>query len=860
MTSPTRCFVISLLPLSPCRHSPNALLHPSFQWIEAADAAVKAAKVKAEQVHGRLDHSDKNNTTIDQGVKQINEAKGKVSQVDGQLKSIHTDLGNWKNAASGVLGTAVMKAGEVHKALDPNTGTAQLKQQIDKIHTSNEAIKEANEDLKSQVDSLSNWISTAEEIRHSAAEKATEAYDKLQVHEKLSRNVKKIVEANKAIKDLHEKLSDVDSQLTNWNQQASKVLAGAIDKATDVYENLYPEKNGGGTNGHVGKKLGDIEDNNAAIKQANEQLKEHVTSLEHWKTAAEKIVQAGQKKCEEILKKVDKTSNGNKNVDIHKQADALRKKAESLLDAYKEAYQKFTLLPGQVQAAVEDLEKGMKDDLQTIRDRIVSKMKDHVGSMLGEIKQKVEKIKGKTGSIANSGQWENNTPGSGLAGISTKVQHYFNAFSEEWPFGQIVGGWIDDILQHNGVVKKLLGWQSRQAQTLEEELKNSGLGGSIKEPLKEQIKAAVEVFKSRQSAAVGIKGKISQVKEACKLFAKRLDEKLKEEFQSGVLAMVSEAKEAMKKVDDKEPSKQSHLKGIIQKAKCTCSYGNCSSGNCLECTDPKCILTQAVATTLLAVSSVGRQVGKELHSVFLSPENGNIASFLDAAKAATDKLDGDLKNAADTALGTGSASPSQGQGPNNILQSVQGIERKVKEGMKDNSRDGNINVNEVMTSYKEKKDKAATNSDGKYQMLLADIPQAMQPFTTEAKLKDPKGVAAQKGEVQEHLSTIEKELQEIAERVDSSKKKTLPQPTDQDGIKQRLEDLTQMLKEQESVDLKDKGLIVESVKGLDAIRQAINNLQSNPFTKQPKAIGEAVDQIKQQLGQLRKQLKKDKDD
>ncbi|GBE63274.1 hypothetical protein, conserved [Babesia ovata] len=159
----------------------HSLLHPSFQWIEAADAAIKAAKVKAENVHDNLDHSDNNGdpkTPIGQGVKQIKDAKGKVSQVDGQLKRIHSDLGNWKDAASGVLETAVSKAGDVREKLDPNQKDDMhpIGHNIDKIHTSNEAIKEANSQLKSQVDSLSNWIDTAEEIRQKAQQKAEEAY------------------------------------------------------------------------------------------------------------------------------------------------------------------------------------------------------------------------------------------------------------------------------------------------------------------------------------------------------------------------------------------------------------------------------------------------------------------------------------------------------------------------------------------------------------------------------------------------------------------------------------------------------------------------------------------------------------
>ncbi|GBE62769.1 Extracellular matrix-binding ebh, putative [Babesia ovata] len=177
-------------------------------WIEAADAAVQAAKVKAENVHGRLDHSDNNGhpkTPIGQGVKQIRDAKDKVKNVDEQLQGIHTDL-------------AVGKARDVRDKLDPENKADDhpIGHNIEKIHTSNEAIKKANEDLKSHVDSLSTWISTAEDIRAKAQQKAEDAYKKLDVNAELSNNVKKIVTANEQIKNVNKSLITVHGNLEKW--------------------------------------------------------------------------------------------------------------------------------------------------------------------------------------------------------------------------------------------------------------------------------------------------------------------------------------------------------------------------------------------------------------------------------------------------------------------------------------------------------------------------------------------------------------------------------------------------------------------------------------------------------------------
>ncbi|GBE62998.1 Extracellular matrix-binding ebh, putative [Babesia ovata] len=823
--------------LPPCRHSQKASFIPPCRWTEAADAAVKAARQKAENVHDNLDHSDNNGdpkTPIGQGVKQIKDAKDKVKQVDDALQAVHTDLGNWKNAASGVLGAAVGKARDVHGKLNPDETDDQHKigQNIDKIHTSNEAIKEANITLGKQVGSLHSWINTAEDIRSKAEQKAKEAYEKLDVHAELSRNVQKIVDANKAIQKVNKSLNGVHGNLGEWNEEANTVLQGAIDRANEVYENLNPEKNGGGTNGHVGIKIGDIEDNNAAIKQANEQLKEHVTSLEHWKTAAEKIVQAGQKKCEEILKRVDDKTKGSGQVAIKEQAEALRKKAESLLNAYSQAHGNVTGLVSKVTEAVKDLEAGMKDDLRRLQKDIVNSMKKHVGEMLLQIKGQVGQIKGK-----DRGDW-GNSGASGLLGIEEAVHNYATAFRND-NFAEIAKGWLEaTVLKHNGTVRRILGWKHGHNMTGN----ISAFAIGMKTRLSDDVNSvAKEAFKSVNIVSGGITESIQAVQRLCEEIATALDK----ELYTAERKTVDYVKEKALNVG--------RLVANIKNCVCECD------AQCTKCKNGECGKKAAAELIMCALTSTVRQVGNELESVFLGGGakvggNRSIAQELDSVVSLTRTLDDNLGEAEKEAKNDHQPS-TPGNQDNEILNKVKGVEQQVKSAMKETTSIDE-NFKQIMPLYEAAKGENGVGDHKYHNLLKTDIPNALKDFAPHVDNGKNEGIIKQKTEeIKKHLSTIDGELQEIARLVDKGKGQA---PAGQkDGVKDYLGDLEKMVTNkngEHSISSKLDDGTEKKVQGLAAIQSKIHGLQTGTFKEKPGEIDSAVEQIKAQLGTIRTTL------
>ncbi|GBE62965.1 Extracellular matrix-binding ebh, putative [Babesia ovata] len=384
MTSPSRCFVISFFHYSPCPQSLNALLHPSFQWIQDADAAVNAAKEKAEQINGRLDHNKKDQhdgTVIGQNIEKIKQAKDKVSQVDDQLKSIHTDLGNWKDAAHSVLGTAVEKAEEVRDKLDPD-GKATIGQNISDISDAKNEIETANKTFEKQVNNLNTWITSAENIRAAAEDKAKEAYDKLKVNKTLDENVKKIVKAKGEIEKVHKNLNSVHGNLGTWKGQASTVLAGAIGKATDVHKALDIDAKGKGM--PLGKNIEGISSANDLIKKANNDLKTEIDNLGKWQTAAKEVISKADGKCEEILKKVDQKGK------IYVQAQELQKKGKELLEAARTAKKAVESKVTAALKAVVAMDTSLKRDLKQVKEKITNAIKLYVEKQINELPAKVQ--------------------------------------------------------------------------------------------------------------------------------------------------------------------------------------------------------------------------------------------------------------------------------------------------------------------------------------------------------------------------------------------------------------------------------------------------------------------------------------
>ncbi|GBE62886.1 hypothetical protein, conserved [Babesia ovata] len=252
------------------------------------------------------------------------------------------------------------------------------------------AIDTPNNILLQQVTKLGTWITSAEDIRQAAEDKAKEAYEKLDVNETLDENVKKIVDANKVIKGVHEKLNGVHGNLGAWKTQAGKVLQGAIGNAEEVYNKLQDDQT-------VMTKIGEIDSARKQIEKANSELGKEVDNIGKWKSAAQGVIAKAEQKCDEILTKVktDGTAEGK----IYEQADLLKEQSKKLLSAAQKAKQAVGDNVNLALEAVVKMDEDLKRDLKSVKDNIKEGIKEvieklGVKTLDDKVKTDLQSLKG----------------------------------------------------------------------------------------------------------------------------------------------------------------------------------------------------------------------------------------------------------------------------------------------------------------------------------------------------------------------------------------------------------------------------------------------------------------------------------
>ncbi|CDR98089.1 hypothetical protein BBBOND_0405730 [Babesia bigemina] len=386
------------------------------EWNKEASTVIEGVVKTATEVYDKLNHGD-NQQVIGQGIKQIQDAKQNVDDVAKGLTSVNEDLQKWREAAETVLSTTVDKAAEVHKALDPAKGKSTLGEQIDAIDTAGQYIKSANDQLKSQVGNLSKWMQDAEDIRHKAEEKVREAYNKLQVNEKLSKNVKRIVDAKEKIDKVHNAVETQVKELGRWKDQTECVIGRAIKNAEYVNDTLRDR---------LDPKIGEIEQHNDAIKEAQAKLEQAVQHLGKWSDAAKNVIKKADEKCDEILRRV-KTDPSSKDDTIYKQAELLKYQGIKLLKAADVAKQTVESKVKDALEAVKAMDTDLKKDLFEVKTNIaegiktvieelkVDQLGDKVKEDLKQLRERIVNLKDKVDKPSGSGLVEEQLKALGKA-------------------------------------------------------------------------------------------------------------------------------------------------------------------------------------------------------------------------------------------------------------------------------------------------------------------------------------------------------------------------------------------------------------------------------------------------------------
>ncbi|GBE58987.1 Extracellular matrix-binding ebh [Babesia ovata] len=955
-------------------------------WKQVANQLLEGTITSSNEVHGKLDHTEKvppeGTTQIGKGIKKIEDAKQKITDVNAGLQTVHSNLEAWNAAAKDVLSNVIQRAESVRGGLDPNQkdDNHPIGHNIDKIKTSNESIQTANSRLLQQLGRLNSWIGAAEKIRKVAEEKAKEAYNKLDVNRTLAKKIGEIEEANELIKSVHSGLNGVHSNLGRWKGAAQKVLDSVIATTGIVKENLEPTKIDdaqGHPIGHnigaitqarqgivtanqklgahlgslegwkgeaykvigeavskaeevynkldtnenkdpIGKKIKTIDDAQKAIDSANSSLRDEVTALGNWKRAAGEIVQAGQNKCDAILEKVG-TDGNSKGDTIYKKAKKLSEDGARLFKAASEAKSlvesKVTAALGQVKdmdsklredlfkvkknitEAVrklgQTLETNVKNDLHKLEQGVNGGVKQYVHQLREHINKSVKKIRGSAGT---EDDWKRKDA-KGLLGIESAIKHYANAFSGADSFNTRVQGWLDAIWgkgdegkENHKLQEWLKAWITAKGVNLSM-VRLRVLGGisdmeALRKAIIEKIKGkfkddagktAGEKVESVKGDGKSIEKNVQAVRDGCNEFVSQLDVKFKNGNQI--------AKEIAQAVADE-------VKGKIM-------YGTIEEKH----------ITPLVEATMIALRTTVHQVASEIDSILLSDYRmGGEKTGIHIAKA----LDKAVKATRDLETTLSKPTSEQGSGKNGNGKADEEIKGELDKSFKKEpgatgdpskyhfdshfmndfstessrlqlgtlkSSDGNDDVLKQQFGDDDSSKRITKFAQGKftgYQKYVTDKISSLKTDTLQniAEAGDlPKDIGeittvglepfAQNG-VDTILSTgektfkipsyaIETELKAIAWLVDKGNGQApAGKNGDEDGVKDLLKRLQEGLQNGKLKELKGK-----NVKGLAKIHEAIQNLKRETYVPKSGEIGTAVNLIKAQLEELRKQLKKD---
>ncbi|GBE58840.1 Extracellular matrix-binding ebh, putative [Babesia ovata] len=552
-----------------------------------------------------------------------------------------------------------------------------------------------------------------------------------------------------------------------------------------------------------------------------------------------------------------------------------------------------------------------------------------IAGIFEHIKGKVGKIKGDKGN----GEWRGNT-GSGMDGVQSAVEQYYSALSGQNAFYQRVQGWLDAIWGKKGEQKKdrnlqawLKAWIERKGVNLSRVQPTVAGGESAIDKFRGAVINAINKhFNDDQTAAEGkvkevkkdnsIQNSITAVKEGCKHFVEKLDEKFKDSDD----LLESVAKEILPKVANNQQNSRNEDQ-----------------------------IKKFIKFTLPALRATVYQVAEELHSVLLG--NGtatiNIADLLDKAKKATEELDGQLTAA--TKNGPSPPAPEAGTAQavdkrleavrdevntnitnkfkSNVINQLEIEVKKLPDAVKefDEKAQAQIKaaakkaITEAAGQIKEANGKIEFNDDfmkqfkETYEPIKTDLQKQLEQKVydqlpkaggtkenTHVKLQGAPNINSYNGHVgRKHIEDLksgdtlkgiksggslplaigkikDEGLKPFGENgvkdILNAGAKTFTGPFD--TIKEQLGEIKKLVSDDVKFmdDDKKRGVKnylnslrsmfnktswVHAVPGLDAIKTSIEALQKTPFTTQPEEIEKAVKAIKAELGVLRGKLKKD---
>ncbi|GBE62914.1 hypothetical protein, conserved [Babesia ovata] len=343
---------------------------------EAFGVAVTEVEERTDKVTAELGEND------NVYYKRVTEQEG--SKLEEQLEHWKSTLVSLKNEVDGIQNTQI-------KALD-NTLQSQITHKIEPItsvidHLQRSASDEVMAACQGVDDRLTEQqkivIEQIKEYCEGLLELLYEECDKV-FNELAGLNDKKDAEIEK-IKKAVEKSKELAVLYFNKFEANYRLpISRHFEKINEALQPITPK--GDGQHSQLYDEVDDIK---RQLMDVGGDLSGKIVNLNDWKVAAEKVVDAAQKKCNEVLKRVDKNheeNGGGKNGPvIYTQAQDLQDKATALLLAYSKAQGGLKELVSGIKKQVDGLKKHIVKDLGLLKGRVEGKIEEHVKGIINAV-------------------------------------------------------------------------------------------------------------------------------------------------------------------------------------------------------------------------------------------------------------------------------------------------------------------------------------------------------------------------------------------------------------------------------------------------------------------------------------------
>ncbi|CDR71915.1 hypothetical protein, conserved [Babesia bigemina] len=352
----------------------------------------------------------------------------------------------------------------------------------------------------------------------------------------------------KELRAMNLQLEWLVKELKQWMEEAKKIIKETLRKQVEEIRREIDEDAGSKNPNHKKSLL-------AEITKLEKALGTKVSELDEWKAAGTEAVRLAQKKCNEVVKKLngdDQKQPGDKGA-VKQAAKVLQDKADQLRQKAFDAKQQVEALVVQAIGAVKVMDGVLKEELAAVKSHIKTKLLDYIKTKLPEhIKTALLKH---TDKIAKDET-------SLLGAVVANVTAYATGFKDL--FEKYIKEMVTKIVnEKNGTAETYIDFYVGENVTTHRQLNAK----SVKEAIRDYIPSYVKQLVTEAATESGIHGitDLDQLTDKFQSFVTKMELKIPQAMSIETTVTAIEADlQSKQKLTKPNTGKQQYLKTALE--------------------------------------------------------------------------------------------------------------------------------------------------------------------------------------------------------------------------------------------------------------------------------------------------------